>query len=131
MSAANPSVYVPIAMKRDISPGWDGLDKANTQWLNIFGRLQPGVSAGSGLAGVLRPLWTATLREQIADFRTQLAAMQSRLQAMEVTLQKAYDDKLSAEQGEAIAKNDLFNARLYIKKLIAQIKSLGAVPVDE
>lgn len=85
--------------------------------------------AAAGLTG-MNEIVTA-LRDQIADFRAQLAAMQTRLKEMENTLQKAYDDKVSAEQGEAIAKNDLFNAKLYIKKLIAQIKSLGAVPVDE
>lgn len=85
--------------------------------------------AAAGLTG-MNEVVTA-LRSQIADFRAQLTDMNARLKEMEQTLKKAYDDKLSAEQGEAIAKNDLFNARLYIKKLIAQIKSLGATPVDE
>ena len=85
--------------------------------------------AHAGLAGVNEVV--STLRTQIADMNIQLDGFRARLKDMEATLKKAVDDKLSAEQGEAIAKNELFNAKLYIKKLIAQIKALGGTPVDE
>lgn len=85
--------------------------------------------AQAGLAGVNEVV--TTLRNQISDMNAQLDGFRLRLKDMEATLQKALDDKLNAEQGEAIAKNELFNAKLYIKKLIAQIKSLGGIPVDE
>lgn len=81
-----------------------------------------------GLAGVQDVV--ITMRNQLADMNDQLDGFRARLKDMETTLQKAIDDKLSAEQGEAIAKNELFNASLYIKKLIAQLKSLGIPPVD-
>lgn len=85
--------------------------------------------AHAGLAGVSEVV--TTLRNQLSDMNSQLDAFRSRLKDMEATLQTTLDGKLNAEQGEATAKNELFNAKLYIKKLISQIKSLGAVPVEE
>ena len=67
-------------MKREISPGWDGFGKAGIHWLNIFGRLQPGVSRERGLAA-LRPVWTATLRRHIAEIGVKNARARERLQA--------------------------------------------------
>jgi predicted permease len=38
-----PDVYVPIAFKPKLTPGWDGTDKADDYWIYLFGRLKPGV----------------------------------------------------------------------------------------
>ena len=46
--------------------GLDGFGKAGTHWLNVVGRLQAGVSAERGLAAA-RPVWTATLRHDVAE----------------------------------------------------------------
>jgi len=37
-------VFVPIMMRAQMSPGNDDLDKRRSMWLNIFGRLKPGIS---------------------------------------------------------------------------------------
>ncbi len=36
--------YVPIMMKAQITPRWNGLDDRKDYWLNVFGRLKPGVT---------------------------------------------------------------------------------------
>ena len=66
LAGQNPALYVPIAMKREISPGWDGFGKPGVHWLNIFGRPEPGVSRDRALAS-LRPVWTATLRQHVIE----------------------------------------------------------------
>ncbi len=38
-------VFVPMMMKTTVTPTWDDLDRRNSIWLHIFGRLRPGVSA--------------------------------------------------------------------------------------
>lgn len=38
-----PDVFVPITMKAQMTPGWDGLDSHGDYWLAIMGRLQPGL----------------------------------------------------------------------------------------
>ena len=40
----SPSVWIPLSMEKQISPGWNGLDDKWFQSLYIFGRLKPGVS---------------------------------------------------------------------------------------
>jgi predicted permease len=39
-----PAIWVPIMMKRVATPSWDRLQDRRTRWLNVFGRLKPGVS---------------------------------------------------------------------------------------
>ncbi|HEY6990534.1 MAG TPA: ABC transporter permease [Bryobacteraceae bacterium] len=66
LAGQNPALYVPIAMKSEISPGWDGFGKPGVHWLTIFGRPQPGVSRDRALAS-LRPVWTATLHQHVVE----------------------------------------------------------------
>jgi len=80
LAGESAALYVPIAMKREISPGWDGFGKAGVHWLNIFGRFEPGVSRARGLAS-LQPVWTATLRRHIAEIGVKSARARERLQA--------------------------------------------------
>jgi predicted permease len=78
LTGGNAAIYVPIAMKREISPGWDGFGKAGMHWLNVVGRLQAGDSAKRGLAA-LRPVWTATLRQHVAEIGVKNARARERL----------------------------------------------------
>lgn len=39
-----PDLYVPIAMKREITPTWYGLDDRKTSWLTVVGRLEAGIT---------------------------------------------------------------------------------------
>jgi predicted permease len=39
-----PDIYVPIAMKREITPDWDGLNDRLWHWVNLVGRLKPGMT---------------------------------------------------------------------------------------
>ena len=40
----SPDLWIPLAMQKEISPGWNGLDKNLFQSLYIFARRKPGVS---------------------------------------------------------------------------------------
>lgn len=40
----SPDLWVPLAMEKEISPGWNGLDKKLFQSLHMFARLKPGVT---------------------------------------------------------------------------------------
>jgi len=39
-----PEVFVPMMMRNEMSPGLNDLENRRSMWLNIFGRLKPGVS---------------------------------------------------------------------------------------
>jgi predicted permease len=66
LSGNNPEVYVPIAMKREVTPTWDGLTDRRTRWLNILARLKPGVSperAQAAMQTVYRPIIESEVKE--------------------------------------------------------------------
>src|SRR5437870_8071203 len=44
LKGQNVDVFVPIAMKRELTPGWNGLVERDIMWLNIFARLRPRMS---------------------------------------------------------------------------------------
>lgn len=65
-----PDIFVPMSMKREITPEWDDLLDRRGQWLNIIGRLKPGESRVSAEASV-NPIWYAIRSEEFKQLRTQ------------------------------------------------------------
>ena len=59
-----PAVYVPLMMKRQMTPTWDGLFDRHTLWLNLFARLKPDVSRERAQAA-LQPYYHAALEEDV------------------------------------------------------------------
>ena len=59
-----PSFYVPLMMKRQMTPTWDGLFDRHTLWLYLFARLKPGVSRERAQAA-LQPYYHAALEEDL------------------------------------------------------------------
>ncbi len=71
-----PDVFLPLAMKRQITPTWDGLADRRVHFLNLFGRLKPGVSLSSAeanIATVIRPIYQDELA-QMGPRRSQRSA---------------------------------------------------------
>ena len=56
-----PNVYVPITMQRAVQPEWDYLKDRKAYWINLMGRLRPGVKAAQAQAA-MNPLYHS-LRE--------------------------------------------------------------------
>src|SRR5579884_4270343 len=44
VSGQTPDVLVPVTMKAQITPTWNGLLDRKVSWLNVLARLRPGVS---------------------------------------------------------------------------------------
>ena len=59
-------IFVPMMMKKQLTPGWDGLDERTYRWVRVFGRLKPGESLASAQAGLAA--WTAA--QLTADLAT-------------------------------------------------------------
>ncbi len=78
---ARPDVFVPLSMRAQVSPGFEGFENRRSYWLYAFGRLRPGVTvevAEAGLNGIYRPVITdveAPLQEGMpADVLTRFRA---------------------------------------------------------
>ena len=67
-----PSVYVPIAMQRTITPTMNALDNVKIRWLNLFARLRPGMNMGRAQAATDVAYRAAVAGElaQMGNFRT-------------------------------------------------------------
>jgi predicted permease len=59
-------LFVPMMMKAQMTPGWDDLENRRSLWLNVMGRLKPGVSrpqAEAAMNTLWRPILEMELRE--------------------------------------------------------------------
>ena len=50
VSTTAPDLFVPIMMKAEMTPTWNDLDNRQSRWLNIVGRLKPGLTAETAKA---------------------------------------------------------------------------------
>jgi predicted permease len=55
-----PDLFIPITMKAQMTPNWDGLADRNDHWVTMLGRLKPRMSAEKAQAG-LAPLYRALM----------------------------------------------------------------------
>jgi predicted permease len=53
-------LFIPLMMKREVTPAFDWLDNWRGQWLHVFARLAPGVDARQAQAG-MQPWFKAAL----------------------------------------------------------------------
>ena len=63
---AATQVYVPIAMFPQVGPIREGLTSRRWRWLNVFGRLRPGVTAEQAQAS-LQPFYTSRLQMEVEE----------------------------------------------------------------
>jgi predicted permease len=56
-----PDVFIPMTMKAQMTPDWNGLDDPKDYWLAMIGRMKPGLSRAQGEAAV------ATIYRQILE----------------------------------------------------------------
>ncbi len=87
-----PDLFVPIAMKREITPTWFALDDRRTSWLTVFGRLKKGVSIEEANA-TTRVVFAGLLDELLVEMKR---PRESRLGQMLVGMRL---DLLPAAQG--------------------------------
>ena len=59
-----PSLWIPAAMSAQAIPGFDGLLNRRARWMQVLGRLRPGVTLAQAQAG-LQPWFKAMLVEDM------------------------------------------------------------------
>jgi predicted permease len=74
---APPQVFVPVTMKKVVTPGWDGMKERRWRWVNVFGRLKPGVSAKQAEAS-LQPYFKGVLEMEVKEAAFKNAAPETR-----------------------------------------------------
>jgi predicted permease len=64
LAGQTPDFFAPVAMMPWISPGWQKNDHPDTYWLNLFGRLKPGIAPRQAAAALL-PLYHALIADEL------------------------------------------------------------------
>ena len=59
-----PDIFIPITMKAQMTPNWDGLNDHRDYWLAIIGRLNPGLSREQA-EGAVNPVYRQIIEEEL------------------------------------------------------------------
>ena len=88
-------VFVPLMMKAQITPTWDGLNDRLWRWIRVFGRRRPDISTDQARAA-LEPFFKTVFERDLADrgFSTASAAARKRYSENRLVL-------LDASQGRS------------------------------
>jgi len=84
----NVDVFVPIAMKRELTPAWNGLVERDIMWLNIFARLKPGASREQTEAALQAP-YRPILEAEIQSIKNPRATFRERYLRQHISLHPA------------------------------------------
>jgi predicted permease len=98
-SASN--VRVPVMLKAQMTPNWDDLDNRRSRWVNVFGRLKPGVSRDQALS-VVQPFFHGLLEQEV-----QMAAFSNTTPYTREQFLKGQVTLLPAAQGRAPIRQQL------------------------
>jgi predicted permease len=71
-------MFIPLSMKAQMTPGWDGLAARNDAWLNIIGRLKPGFTVESGQAAIA-PTFSAIEQSELPELKISPGSRRARL----------------------------------------------------
>jgi predicted permease len=58
------NVRVPLMLKAQMTPNWDDVDNRRSRWVNVFGRLKPGVAQDQALAA-MQPFFHGLLEQEV------------------------------------------------------------------
>ena len=96
-----PSVRVPLMMKAAMTPNWDDVDNRRSRWVNVFGRLKPGVTLVQAKAA-LQPFFHGILEQEVLEPAFSNTTSYTREQFL-----KGQVDLLPAAQGRSPIRQQL------------------------
>ncbi|HEX7090132.1 MAG TPA: ABC transporter permease [Longimicrobiales bacterium] len=86
----NPDVFVPLTMRAQVTPGFDGFENRRNYWVYVFGRLKPGVTLEQARAG-LNAVYQPIIREVEAPLNRGMSEQtMARFLAREVTVEEGW-----------------------------------------
>jgi len=90
-----PSVHIPVTMKKQVTPSWDNLDDRRSRWVQVLARLKPGVTVERAEASI-RPLY-----KQIINVEVQEAAFANTSKYAREQFLRSYAVILPGGQGDS------------------------------
>jgi predicted permease len=94
-------VFIPIMMKAQVTPFWNGLKDRRQRWVNAFGRLKPGVTMAQAKAS-LQPFMHSMLEMEVKEAAFRNASRYDRDQFL-----RCWIDVLPGSQGRSYLREQL------------------------
>jgi predicted permease len=96
-----PKIFVPIAMKKIMTPNWDDMDNRRQRWVNAFGRLKPGITREKAQAS-LQPMMHSMLDMEVREPAFRNASQYDRAEFL-----KCWMQLLPGSQGRSYLREHL------------------------
>ena len=119
-------VFVPAAMKLELSPGWMsmyGLEQRRNRWTHVFGRLKPGVSIAQASAA-LAPLFASLVEYDLGQPEMADASEYARQQ-----YRQAKVDVLPGGQGVSLRQNAARTPLWILMAMVSTLLLIGCVNI--
>ena len=111
--------FIPIMMKAQLTPNWDGLKDRRQRWVNAFGRLKPGVSRKQAEAS-LQPFMHSMLATEVREEAFRNVSPYDRAQFLKNRI-----DLLPGSQGRSYLRNELSTPLLVLIALTGAVLLLA------
>src|SRR5690606_17425949 len=83
----DPDVFVPLTMRAQVTPGFDGFENRRNYWVYVFGRLKPGTTIEQARAGI-NAVYQPIIREVEAPLEQGMSEQtMARFLAREITVE--------------------------------------------
>lgn len=100
MPGSTPELFVPITMKKDMTPDWDGMKDRKDYWVTLFGRLKPGTTLEQATTAI-NMTYQPQLQQDIALLATPKPETLQRYRAKKIELKPGrYGRGQLREQGK-------------------------------
>jgi putative ABC transport system permease protein len=116
-----PDIFIPLAMKAQMTPNWDDLNNRRAYWLNILGRLKPGLTREQAQAGLL-PLYHSLLESELPQQNRFSADQQQRFINKPILLE-------DGSRGRLVFQNEIRTPILVMMGMVALVLLITCVNV--
>ncbi len=117
-----PGIFVPMMMKAEVMPGVNDLEDRRSRWLNIIGRLKPGLSAAQAEAGV-GPLWYAIRADELKLITNKTERFR------EAFLTKSHLSVLDGAKGMSPLRTDIATPLLIVMAMVGLVTLMACANV--
>lgn len=93
-----PDMFIPITMKAQMTPNWDGLKDHRDYWLAIIGRLKPGLSREQAESAVA-PVYSQIIEEELPQLGNLSEASKQRFRDKKLVLDSGSRGRPILQQG--------------------------------
>jgi putative ABC transport system permease protein len=117
-----PDVFVPMMMKAEVMPGTKDLEDRRSSWLNIVGKLKPGITREQAEAG-MGPLWSSIRTDELKDIKGGSQSFRDRFVA------KSHLSVLDGARGFSPLRSDIQMPLLIVMGMVGLVALMACANV--